>query len=699
MGVRFVLAIAIAGSAAAGCKGTSSHDDGGRGGAGDVGGGGASGVGGAGGAGGAGGVGGIGGRGGTAGSATGAGGAGGASGVGGAGGAGRAGGAGGAGGRGGTSGAGGGGGAVGGGGSGGDAGTGGTRVGCMSHDIDVPAVDVHGSLTVGGMSAVGSSDTGYGLKLVTADGDEALVAVANVASFDTRVVPGTYDLAYVSAGSPSPLLPPANFRSIVRRGVVVAPSGATVVSADVPTVSVSGLLTVGGMAILDSGDFGFLTLVNALDASQLDSLAMGTTAVGSYAFNAVPGTYDMKYMSNATLPLPSGARTPANNTAIVKRGIIYPASGSITMNVDIPVATVSGHVTVNGAAPTPSNDGILTLFSSELGRIDFAHAVDGQYRVAVIPGTYDLYFQGGGAPRNMFALLRKGIAISSGPTNALDIDIPTATVTGAITIGGVATGSATDDGVIYLDPDGAAGVDQVFLGYTDQGPYTVQVVPGTYDVYYASNETSTGLKTAPRNRWAKIGNVTIPATGTTTLNVDVPFAAVTGSLTVNGVSQTLGGISRGAYFLRNESGDEARLAYTTATTYSARIVPGTYDLYYGVVDGQGSADLPANGAAKLKTGVVVALGGTNVIDVDLPIVTVTGAITINGAPLDNRYDSGRILLRSELGEMIPIASTFALTYSVPLVPGAYDAYYASDGNGTVAPRNASAKLRCFDVTR
>ena len=49
----------------------------------------------------------------------------------------------------------------------------------------------------------------------------------------------------------------------------------------------------------------------------------------------------------------------ANNPGIVKRGVVYPASGPITMDVDIPVATVSGTVKVNGAAPTQSNDGLL----------------------------------------------------------------------------------------------------------------------------------------------------------------------------------------------------------------------------------------------------------------------------------------------------------------------------------------------------
>ena len=216
-----------------------------------------------------------------------------------------------------------------------------------------------------------------------------------------------------------------------------------------------------------------------------------------------------------------------------------------------------------------------------------------------------------------------------------------------------------------------------------------------------SDEATTGLKIAPRNKLAKIaGNVVIPATGTTTLNVDVPFATVTGSLKINGMDRATGTIDRGVYLLRNASGDEARLAYTNAMTYTARIVPGTYDLYYRLYEGSGlSSLLPRNATAKLQTGIVVAPTGTNVIDVDLPVVTVSGALTINGAAASDANDAGAIFLRSDQGEMIRLGATSALSYSVGLVPGAYDVYYAADRSGTTAPGNGNAKLRCFDVTR
>ena len=92
-----------------------------------------------------------------------------------------------------------------------------------------------------------------------------------------------------------------------------------------------------------------------------------------------------------------------NNGAIIKR-LVYPATGPVTMDIDIPVATVSGTVTVNGAAPTRSNDGLLSLwcpgpgYEGALGILDLGNAADGQFAVKVVPGTYDLYFQAGGVP-------------------------------------------------------------------------------------------------------------------------------------------------------------------------------------------------------------------------------------------------------------------------------------------------------------
>jgi hypothetical protein len=80
------------------------------------------------------------------------------------------------------------------------------------------------------------------------------------------------------------------------------------------------------------------------------------------------------------------------------------------------------------------------------------------------------------------------------------------------------------------------------------------------------------------------------------------------------------------------------------------------------------------------------------------VVTVTGALTVAGAPT-NEQESGDILLENDAGDYIDLGSTSAASYTVTLVPGQFDVYYQFQNGGAVAPRNANAKIRCFDVTR
>jgi hypothetical protein len=274
-------------------------------------------------------------------------------------------------------------------------------------------------------------------------------------------------------------------------------------------------------------------------------------------------------------------------------------------------------------------------------------------------------------------------------------------VTGAITIGGAVVANADDRGQIYFAD--ARDYDRAWIAYTDAGTYTAQLLPGPYDIYYASDEHSIGLKNAPRNQWAKIAtNVVVPVTGPVTLNIDVPFASVTGTLKINGATRT--GSVDARYYLRNAAGDEARLANTTASTYSARVMPGTYDLYYRTLSEPlscpGSGLLPCNRLARLRSGIVVAPTGTTVVDIDLPTTTITGMMTINGAPVSDVNDGGRITLGNDDGDYVRIGDTSSLTYTITVVPGSYDVYYAwGQKAGAVAPMNTDAKLRCFDVTR
>jgi hypothetical protein len=238
-----------------------------------------------------------------------------------------------------------------------------------------------------------------------------------------------------------------------------------------------------------------------------------------------------------------------------------------------------------------------------------------------------------------------------------------------------------------------AGSDQIFLGFVDAGNYTAQALPGTYDLYYVLQGLATPGALTPRNSNAKlITGVVIPAATGTVLNIDVPSAVISGAITINGRSGNGG--SAGNLYLRNVTGDEIRIGLTSAQSYSLRVVPGTYDLYY-----QGStsvASVPANTKVKIKSDVVVASSGTTVVDIDVPAVPVTGIMTFGGVPETSRAgegDFGRLYLRTATGDEVALGTTDSGSYSVQAVPGTYDVFYRYGRGGPLAPRNVNAKVK------
>ena len=61
------------------------------------------------------------------------------------------------------------------------------------------------------------------------------------------------------------------------------------------------------------------------------------------------------------------------------------------------------------------------------------------------------------------------------------------------------------------------------------------------------------------------------------LDVDIPSTTVSGMITVNGAAAGTG--DYGTLLLHSAAGDFGTFAFTNAGTYTARVIPGTYDLY------------------------------------------------------------------------------------------------------------------------
>jgi hypothetical protein len=564
----------------------------------------------------------------------------------------------------------------------GTGGAGGTTVvdECRNHDIDIPSATLTGNLTIAG-AAAGPAPAA---RILLRNGLNDVVEIPFTGpSYSVRVAPGSYDVVF-SATAPSSNAP-VNQLALLKRGVVVARNDTTHLDIDVPMIEVGGAITING-APVPAGDAVSLSLRNAAG----DIVPIASNSAGSYFTRVVPGRFDLYFSANLAT---EGSTTPANQLARIARDILVQAGDATTLNIDVPSAAVTGAVVISGLPAGDADAATLVLRNADGDVVQIALTNGASYAARVVPGSYDLYVAGASGPAslaNQNARLRTGVVIAPGGA-VLNIDVPAAAVEGAIRIGGARPGG---DDNFYLLLRNAAG-DQAPIRWDVDGGYRVRVVPGTYDLFY-----SQGLPagTVPANQLARIRTgVVVAAAGTTRLDIDVASTTVMGSVKINGAPSDAG--NSGILQLRSADGDRVTIAGTVDPTFSTPVVPGTYDLFYvrTAAPGNTSTAAPANHAAKLTTGIVVPAGGPMVLDIDIPSTTVSGAITINGAPAGDA-DTGTILLQSAAGDFAPFLLTGAAPYMARLVPGTYDLYFSrADSVGGATPMNTLVKLRCFTV--
>jgi len=181
----------------------------------------------------------------------------------------------------------------------------------------------------------------------------------------------------------------------------------------------------------------------------------------------------------------------------------------------------------------------------------------------------------------------------------MDIDVPSAVVSGTMKINGATVADTKDDGTLSLRTDAG---DSVALGITSAGQYSARAIPGTYDLYYRSYTAGT---IAPRNLGAKLRSGAVVCAGTTTLNIDIPASNITGLITVNNMVMS-STADYGALELRAnqdhaaELVDQVPLGLSYRGSYSVRVVPGNYDVYYRVRAVDPPSLAPHNILAKLR---------------------------------------------------------------------------------------------------
>jgi hypothetical protein len=534
-------------------------------------------------------------------------------------------------------------------------------------------------------------------------GDEVLLGNSHDDQLGAMVLPGTYDLVWsVESGGTQV---PSNTRAVlgriqVRDGEIrLGTEGRAeltleggVLLVDIPTVVAVGEFLLDGET--PPGDGYENATITLVDPASSDAVELGELRDGDFSVRVIAGTYQVRYSA-----LVSNGAAPLNHDAILGTIDVVGAEVAPEHTIDVPVATFTGDFLFDGMPASTSiyEQGRVVLTDAATGdEIELGKTSDASFSVPVIPGSYDVVYShviGQTLPGNTRAHVGTiAIAAADPPT---DVDIETTTVAGAITVGG---GPAPADpgnvGVVTLR--GIEGDDEVVLGTTNSGSYAALVVAGTYDVFYRQQTSAGGV---PLNTNARVSSASVTLPGGSLGDIDVPFVAVSGVVTLDGATPPTSEYDDGRIYLRNlETDDSVLLGNTRMGEIDGLVVPGTYDVVY-VVETAG-ATVPQNSGAVLTTLEVPAGGGAISVPIDIPVGTLSGAITsFGGAIPGGDADRANLVLEDRTtDDFVFLGPISAGNFSAPVAAGTYVVWYEMTQTTGQIPANKHAGLACFTLS-
>lgn len=379
------------------------------------------------------------------------------------------------------------------------------------------------------------------------------------------------------------------------------------------------------------------------------------------------------------------------------------------LDLDIKSVHVQGDVTLNGGPlPNTNGDRGRLYFTNKTVVIPAEVPLDSSgalhYDVTLPPGTYDIVLQaneqlcdGKQAPAMpcVGGLVKDGVSLGS--DGVLDIDIPAVTVQGNVTLaknplpgGGKSRGR--------LGFRGATEAISVVgdLGTSGDAGYAVTVLPGTYAISYHGNPDLCGGADPPAlpcNEGEVIASQSLTQSGV--LDIDITAVAVKGAVTVNGGAMPMAGSSRGSLSFslgKTWVYTTPQLGSSGPASYAVTLLAGTYSIGLAanesLCNGKTAPGVPCVSGSVKKD---ISLTSSGLLDVDLPAVKVSGAVTLAGGDLPGQpmsRGSVRFTLTDGGSALVPLGQNGALSYAMTLLRGPYAIDYIANEalcNGKTAP--------------
>lgn len=472
-----------------------------------------------------------------------------------------------------------------------------------------------------------------------------------------------------------------------------------------PWVRLSGALSIGGEPLPDAdlwrGHLGFYDRRGNVTGYVIEA------AGASYELMLPRGDYQIDFAPDPTCD-DTAPFMPCSAGYLVKN---LHLTDDATFDVDFPVVDIAATVTLNGG-PVPdqatSRGGLMFIDSvtrqpgprfTSLGTSGPAN-----FHKRLLPGRYDVFYTPGATcdvavlPCNG-GFIAKDLELTK--SQVLVIDIPKVTVSGQVTLDGA---PLPDDGAIHggmrlVASEPAEGderpPEEANVEISDAGDYSFSVLPGTYDLHFVGDHQGC----------LYVDNPQVPCVGgrvhqrvnlfeDTDMPVDLHGVTVTGSVTLAGGSYLYAG---GSLEFVNHDGEantteQLNLAALDAPAeFSFRVLPGTYDIRYkaplaACLNVSSPPQVPCNDGILAKG---IELTSDQILELDVPVAKISGAVTLNGAPLpDSTLQRGPLYLLRE-GETfdsalslrtMPFGTTGPASYVLSLWPGEYDVWLFDSDN-------------------
>lgn len=441
-------------------------------------------------------------------------------------------------------------------------------------DLDLQTVVVQGRVTVNGAAIPAASVSSGSLAFQSTDQAAAVTSAAGsntgLGTYRLVLLKGSYDVRLQAPATCTLANPVPCSSGTIKSGASLVADGT--LDLDIPAVQINGTARVNGQPVA-STDYKYGTLLFQLRGGGLTSTEVTNPGSGLAPYNLklLSGTYDVLYEPRNNdctpgVPCIAGA---------LKKGHVLQSSG--TLDLDIPLITVQGNTTINAQPVIAANETGSLEFRNPDGGVVLRKL--GTYRATLLPGSYQIsYAAAMGCTAQSKAPciggpLKKDLALQT--SGALDLDIPTIDVNGRITVNGsAASGAAAGRGRLVFELSAGAK-----LSTPDLNPYTLRLLPGSYQVGYAfAGPSCQPGEMVPCSSGVLKPNLSLSQSGT--LDVEIPVIRISGRVTLDDMPlPTIPG-TRGQLQFISTPGSSAFLTPNFGSSgpvsYAVTLLPGAY---------------------------------------------------------------------------------------------------------------------------